>query len=217
MHIVIDLLLLGVLVACFVVGYRRGFIEVIAKLVKFLGSFFFAFKFAKNASISIFQPMLQKPITKSFSEFLTEKCGELTPTNLEEELPFALRMIAKLFDLDLDAIASSAAANVADELALTFTEPVVAFVSVIISFFAVLLVSFAVLSVVLFIINKIFSVGALGILNQIVGAVMMTSLAVIGCSLVVSLISWIAGPEFAFGGPLFRFFNTYSPLDALLF
>lgn len=215
MDIAIDLLLLGCLIGSFVVGYRRGFIEVIAKLVKFLGSFFCAFKFAKDVSVSIFQPMLQEPITKAFSEFLTEKCGELTPANVEEELPLMLKLVASLFNLDLNEIAANAASGVSEALALTFTEPLVAFVSVIVSFAVVLIIAFIVLSLLLAVVNLIFSAGPLGIFNKIVGAVLMTALCIIGCSLIVSIVSWIAGPEFAFGGPLFRFFNTYSPLDAL--
>lgn len=217
MEIVIDLLLLGSLIGALVAGYRRGFVEVIAKLVKFLGSFFLAFKFSKDVSVSVFQPMLQEPITKSFSDFLTEKCGELTVGNVEQELPLMLKLIANLFDINISEIAGGASTSVSEALALSFTEPVVAFVSVIVSFFVVLLVAFVALSVVFFVINLIFSAGPLGLFNKIIGALLMMALCAIGCSLIVSVVSWICGPEFDFGGPLFQLFNTYSPLDALLF
>ncbi len=221
MNWVIDIVLIAILLVGLVMGYLRGFVKTVAKPVKLVAIWACTIRSCSFVGARLIAPLIQAPVTDNLSEFLQEKCTNLTAANASEELPTLLRMAAGIFNIDIDQIAANAGDALAQRLAETFTEPIVSLVSVVIAF-VLLLIAFSVLfSVVLWLLNGVFHLKPLAWFNRCLGVFFGLAFAMIIAWIVSMILGFIfdlpALSSLGFeGGAVYRFFREYHPLDLLL-
>jgi uncharacterized membrane protein required for colicin V production len=128
-------------------GIKRGFVKTVAKPVKIILTLIIAFSFASSFSEKTVEPRIGPSISNQVEDYILEKCGDLTPDNLDEELPTLLKISAGIFDIDIDEVMSeSSAEGVVSAIIEVLVSPVVRVVSIIISFVILCLISSIVLS-----------------------------------------------------------------------
>jgi uncharacterized membrane protein required for colicin V production len=222
--LIIDIVLSLFFLFGFIIGIRRGFIRGITKIVKIFGSLFIGFKYARTLADSLIYAWIEPPITNSLTEYLTEKCAHLTASNATSELPTFLKLAASLFDVNISEVAEESAGEVIGALSASLTHPVAMLISVVISFVVLFIVSYLLFGLILGLINALFSIGPFNLVNKLIGSLfglLMAALLAWGAVAVFGLLEgtgMFANAEWYIhfeGGPIFRFFDTYGPLDLL--
>lgn len=213
--------LLGILI-----GYKRGFVRTVAKPVKLIASLIIAFSFASQAGAAWIHPALAAPVRTHMTEFLTEKCADITAATAQEQLPTVLKMAAGMFGIDVTAVAEGAGSEgIITALVDALTTPLVSFISMILAFIALYILSQFALSLLFWLIDTVFQGGVIGFANHLLGLVLGAVFAV--------LVAWglVALSDFIFQleatqevtvfpqieqGFFYRLLNTYNPVDLLL-
>ena len=224
MKYVLDAVLILVLIVGIFLGYRRGFVRTVGRPVKCFATLFCSFRFCSLFSERVLRPLISEPVTRQVAEYIRKHCGEVTAENAGETLPTVLKLAAGLFGIDVSE-ATSRGENVVDSLTSTLTAPVVDIVSTVLSFVALLILCTLIFTVVLWLIDLLFRIGPVSIVNKVVGVLFSGAFAL--------LISWAIASLFAFaldtslfdgvawaenfeGGFFYRFLNQYNPLDLIL-
>ena len=218
--IIVILFLLGAFL-----GYRKGFFFTATKPIKWFAAIILALSLSGTVASAVVVPIIEEPITNQISDYLTEKCDEITPENAKDELPTLVRLAAGLADVDIESIEGETTAEFIFSTVDKLAEPLIYLIAVIISFFGVYFVSKFVLAILLAILNKIFLTGVLGVCNKILGLVVGLFLAFVLLWVAVMLFGYvvsipsIAETDFAKtfdGGFIYKFIKSMSPLDILL-
>jgi uncharacterized membrane protein required for colicin V production len=225
LDVIVDIILVLVVFMGLILGWKRGFVGIVAKPVKFVASIGIAFGFSGALAEKIVTPMIKGPATNYVKDFLYTNCQSVTVENASEELPTILKIAAAIFNIDITNVAENATGTVIDAIAENLTAPVINVVSVVISFIALLIISNIVLALALGIINLIFKGGVLGGINKVLGVVfgvaffliISWALAVV-FEFVVNLpaLSEVAWAKDFEGGFVYKFFNEYNPIELLL-
>ncbi len=226
LKIIVDLILIGIILAGIYLGYKMGFTKIIARPVKLIASLAIAFSACAGFADAIIAPMISAPIQGYLANFMYENCANLTPDNLTEELPTLLKIAAAAFGIDIEAIASGAAiTELLDTIIETLTTPVINVIAIVLSFVAVYLLARLGFSIAFFVIDTVFGGGLLGAVNKTLGVIFNTVFSIIiawTLAVVLELIFNLpafADSEFLMnyeGGIVYRFFNTYNPMELLL-
>lgn len=225
LNIIIDLILCAIIVIGAIFGIVRGFIKIAAKPVKFIAAIVIAFSLCNPVAEKVVAPVIESSVTNYISDFLDEKVDELTPDNVNEELPTILKFAASIFDIDVQKVVEEGSEAVVESIVTNLASPVVNIISMGIAFIALYLLSKIVLALAIFLIDMIFKNGLFGLLNKILGFVFSTIISVAAAWALAVLIAFIFNlPAFssnemiqAFeGGFFYRFFNTYNPVELLL-
>lgn len=224
-NIIVDVIIVLLIVLGAFLGCRRGFFYTATKPIKWFAAILLALTLSSAVASSIVQPIIEKPITNQISDFLTEKCENLTPENAKDELPTLVKLAAGLADVDIDSINGETTAEFISETVDKLAKPLIYLIAVIISFFAVYFVSKLLLAILLRILNSVFSQGVLGVINKTLGLVIgaffafvILWVAVIVFGYIISIPS-VAATDFAKsfdGGYIYKFIKSMSPLDLLL-
>ena len=225
LKIALEVLLCAIVVVGAVLGIKRGFVSIAAKPVKIIAAIAISVSLYATVSSAIVFPVIEAPVTNYISEFLYENCATIPAENVTEELPTLLKMAAGLANVDVENVASNAGAAVLDAIVEHLTAPVLNVISGLISFILVYFVASILLSIALWFLNLLFKDGVLGALNKFLGFVFGTSLFLIiawGLAVVIELVFHL--PAFESnelistfeGGWIYRFFNTYNPIELLL-
>ena len=225
LDIIIDLILCAIIVLGAIIGAVRGFIRIAAKPVKFIAAIVIAFSLCNPVAEKVVSPVIESSVTNYSSDFLHEKCDEITPDNVEEELPTILKVAASIFDIDINQTIEEGVNNVVETIVSTLAAPVVNIISIGIAFIALYILSKIVLSLLLFLLDLLFSGGIVGKLNKFLGFLFTTIIAIAAAWGLAVLIAFVFNlPTFAEnpaiqafeGGFFYRFFNTYNPIELLL-
>ena len=224
MDIIIDLILCVIMAASLAIGLRVGFVRIAAKPVKFVLALVIAISVCSTVAESFIAPTIGQPIASYVSDFLYENCATITAENASDELPTLLKIAAAVFGIDVTEVASGAT-SVIDSIAESLTAPVVHVVSIVASFFLCYFVLKLIIGLALLIINKIFEIGVFGVFNKMLGVVFSGALGFVAAWAVAVILEFvfklpalesnavISGFE---GGAIYRFFNTYNPMELLL-
>lgn len=216
--IIADVALVLVVVIGMIVGIKQGFVKTVAAPVKLVASVAFAFTVCDSISRKFIEPFIRNPITSQLSDFLHEKCADITAENVNTELPTLLKMSAGMFGVDLEELAANSVNSVLDTIILELTDPIVHIVGVIVSFVITYIVAKIVLSLAIMLIDWILSSGPLGVINKLLGFVFGTAFsAIIAWALVVvaEFIMGFVGYNFE-AGYIYNFLHGLNPLDLLL-
>ena len=224
-NIIVDIIIVLLLLLGAFLGFKRGFFYTATKPIKWFAAILLALTLSTTVATSIVQPIIEDPITNQISDFLTEKCENLTPENAKEELPTLVKLAAGLADIDIDSIDGETTAEFISQTVDKLSKPLIYLLAVIISFFAVYFLSKLLLAIILAILNRIFLDGVLGVVNKILGLVIGAFFAFVVLWLAVILFGYvisipaIAATDFAKsfdGGYVYKFIKSMSPLDLLL-
>ena len=225
LEISVDFILVAIVVIGIILGWRRGFVGIVAKPVKFAASLGISFGFAGAFSSAVILPMIESPASNYVKDFLYKNCSGITAETAADELPTVMKIAAAMFDIDITQVAQSSSGSVVDTIADKLTHPVISTVSVVISFFALLIISNIVLAIALAIIKMLFKKGVLGAFNKVLGLIFGFAFFFIiswGVAVIFELIinlpsvrvaSWAADFE---GGYVYAFLNEYNPIELLL-
>lgn len=222
--IILDAILIFILLLGLFLGWRRGFVKTVGKPVKFFATVFCSFRFCADFSERLLRPLIAEPLTRQVSDFIRTHCADVTPENATETLPTVLKLAAGLFGIDVSE-AASGSTGVIDSLVTTLTSPVVDIVSTVLSFFALLILCSIVFTVLLWLVDLLFSIGPVSVLNRAVGCVFSGALAFIvvwalaslfAFALDTSLLEGVTWAKDFEGGFFYRFLNQYNPLDLIL-
>ncbi len=224
-NIIVDVVLIGIVIAGAIMGICRGFIKTIATPVKFFASVAIAFALCSVVATSIIQPVIQEPITNQMSEFLVEKCQGLTSENAFENLPTLIKFASTLVGIDVSTIEGATTEEFIVSLVEKLAVPTIHLIAVVFSFIIVYFLARFVLWILIAIINSMFETGALGVLNKTLGCIFSTALAIIISWAVASVFTYVISmPVFADvvwiqefdGGWIYQFFKMLNPVDLLL-
>ena len=220
MSIFIEILLWAMLITGVALGIRSGFIRMAAKPVKLVLSLVLAFSLCASVAEGIVVPIIEKPITNYIYEFLIENCPELNIENVAEELPTVLKMAAGMYGIDVEEIvAQNAGRDLIAEITATLANPVISIFATVIAFVLVYFIAKLLITLALALLDLVFSDGIFGALNKILGGVSgaIISFAIAwAVAVFVEFLFHINGSGLENPGLLYKFFNTYSPIELLL-
>ncbi len=225
LKIILELILLGMLGAGVYLGITKGFINIMAKPVKTFASIMLAFAICGGFARIIVAPVIQKPITNYISSFLYENCSSITPETAADELPTLLKMSAAAFNIDINLITAGTDGDIITAIVSTLADPMIYVIAVIISFVIVYFLGRLIFNLALFIVDMVVKGGILGKVNKTLGIIFGICLAFMGAWAFAGFFEFILNtPIFASneavmtfrGGLLYRFFNSFSPIELLL-
>lgn len=223
MSILIEIILLAVIVLGMIVGFKSGFVKMAARPVKLILALLIAFSFCEGFADAVIVPMIDAPVSGYVTDFLYENCASISAENAETELPTLLKLAAGISGVDISEAAGTGdvIANLTDAL----ISPVIRIVAVIISFIAVYLISRIVLFVLFLLIGFSLRDGIFGGLNKLLGfafALVISVTLAWGLAVISELVFHTPAladnamfSQFE-GGPLYRLFNEYNPMELLL-
>ena len=225
-NVVFDLILVGILLAGAFIGYKNGFIDTVAKPVKFALAIALAFSLASTVGNYIVEPIIGPAISHKLSDILLEKYSEITASNANESLPTLIKFAASLCGVNIENVASGADnVSIIEAVVEAVTAPVVDIMGTIFGFVIAYFVSKILLNIAMIFVNSIVNRGIVGAVNKTLGCVLTLFLAFVVVWAVTSVsefilnipviasADWVEGFN---GGPVYRFFRSFSPLDLLL-
>lgn len=225
-NVIFDILLAGILVAGAIIGLKNGFIDTIARPVKFVAAIALAFSLAGVVGSSIIEPIIGPAISHKLSDILIEKYSEITAATANESLPTLIKFAAGLCGVNIQDVASSAdGISVIEAIVEAVTAPVVEIIGTIFGFVIVYFLAKILLNFVMIFVNAIVNNGIAGKLNRALGCVFTLFLAfIIGWGVtsltefilnipVIAAADWVENFN---GGPIYKFFRSITPLDLLL-
>lgn len=225
LEIIIDVILCALIVFGVVFGVKKGFINLAARPVKAVAAIVIAFSCCSALATSVVTPMIDAPITNYVKDFLYDNCSSLTAENINEELPTLIKIAAAVFGINVTDVAGNATTSVVDAVVENLTGPVINVISIIIAFVALYIFSKIVLNIAFWLIDLIFKRGVFGALNRILGLVFGAAVSILASWALAAILSVIfhlpifEGNELIAnfeGGFVYKFFNTYNPIELLL-
>lgn len=225
-NVIFDIILVGILVAGAILGYKNGFIDTVAKPVKFVLAIALALSLAGTVGQYVVEPIIGPAISHKLSDILVEKYSEITAANANESLPTLIKFAASMCGVNIEGVASTAdGVSVIEAVVNAVTAPVVDIMGTIFGFVIVYFASKILLNVVMIFVNSAVSRGIVGALNRTLGCVLTLFLAFVVVWAVTSVSEFILNipiiasaqwVENFTGGPVYRFFRSFTPLDLLL-
>ncbi len=224
LNFIFDTILVAILLISFMVGLKKGFINTVAKPVKFVLSLIISFFLARPVGQAVITPLIDAPLSNKIETYLVEKCSHITAESVSEELPTLLKLAAGLCGINVEEELATTG-TVVERLTDTLVSPVVAIISTIIAFVFLYILSKIALTLLFHMINTMCDGGITGALNKALGVVFCTSVGFIVCWCLTALsdfvfnipalssTAWVT--EFT-GWPIYSFFKSISPIDLLL-
>lgn len=225
-NVIFDIILVGILLVGGFIGYKNGFIDTVAKPVKFVLAIALAFSLAGTVGNYIVEPIIGPAISHKLSDILLEKYSEITAANANESLPTLIKFAASMCGVNIESVASGTDnASIIQAVVDAVTAPVVDIMGTIFGFVITYFVSKILLNIAMIFVNSIVNRGLVGAVNKTLGCVFTLFLAFVVVWAVTSVsefilnIPVIASAEWVenfSGGPVYKFFRSFTPLDLLL-
>lgn len=224
-NIIVDALLVAVVIIGAVIGYKSGFFLTITKPVKWFAALLLAFLLCEIVAANIVTPLIEAPLTNQITEYLTEKCGEMTAESASKDLPTLLKLAAVIVGVDIASFEGSDSASLISEIVDKLATPAIELFSVIISFVVLYILLKLFLGIIIKILDSIFSIGPIGVINSVLGLIFGAAFAFVIAWLLVILLGYVISiPAVAetewvqsfTGGYVYKFFDSITPLDLLL-
>ena len=222
--IIIDVLLLGIVVLGVYAGIKDGFVKMAEKSFKTMFSIMFAYFLCAPFAEFVVSPLIRTPVNSFVSGFMFKNMPNVDPTTAVNELPTLLKTLASIFGVEVAGEAATGSTYI-DTLASTMSEPVVGLIAIVISAIALFFIGKLVFTLIFFLLNKFCAAGLLGKINKVLGMAFGAFTFLITACGVATLISivfnlpvfegneLISGFE---GGYVYKFFNTFNPIELLL-
>ena len=221
-----DIILVGIMLAGAIIGAKNGFIDTVARPVKFVAAIALAFSLASTVGQHVVEPIIGPAISHKLSDILIEKYSEITADTANESLPTLIKFAASMCGVNIEGVASGAdGASIIQAVVEAVTAPVVDIMGVIFGFVIVYFASKVLLNFVMLLVNSVVNRGLVGTVNRALGCVLTLFLAFVVVWAVTSVsefilnIPAIASAEWVqgfSGGPVYKFFRSFTPLDLLL-
>lgn len=219
-----ELALLAILAGGVYIGIKKGFVSIMAKPVKLFASILLAIGLADGFATVFITPVIEKPVTNHIAGFLYEHCPTLTAATASEQLPTLLKISAAIFNIDINGITATSETDIITSIVRHLAHPAIHVVGVVISFVLVYFIGRLLFTLAFYLINRFCKGGIVGKANKTLGIIFGFSLAFIAAWAFAGFSEFIFNTA-AFettamadyrGWLLYRFFNSFSPIELLL-
>ena len=224
--ILFDIILVGILLSGAFIGIKNGFIDTVARPVKFILRFVLAFSLAGIIGSFIIEPIIGPAISHKLSDTLIEEYSDITAETASEDLPTLVKLAAGMCGLSVDEIASGAdAESVIEDVADAVTAPVVKVIGIILGFAIAYFLAKYLINFLMILVDNLVNRGIAGSVNKTLGCIFTLFLAFVVGWAFTSVFEFIFNiPAIADtkaiqnfnGGPIYNFFRSFTPLDLLL-
>ena len=208
----IDIALCAVVIILFLLGLKRGFFKSIPKLLRYAVALCLAICLSSSIIDNLTGPYCCSLATLKIEEYIVASCPEITSETATAVLPTALLLLSSLFGITIPVDSTASGEELIHEISLLLGGPVGTVAAMILTY-AVLFVVFSLaIKILLKICDSVFSYGALGVINKILGGAMGLAVGcVISCTAANVLAQFF--PQYAaLGGLPFHFFLNFNPL-----
>lgn len=224
-NIIVDALLMIVILIGAILGWKRGFLKMIAKPVKAVAAFAVAVSCAGSFSASVTEPRIGQALLNRIGDYISTKCAEITAENAAEELPTIFKIAAGIFNINIDETVADAGDQVARALVDALAGPAVTLICQIFSGLILFVGCSLLFSLMVFLIGLFVERGVVGVVNRILGVIFSVAFFFIAEWLLVMVfgivrntdllagVAWLQGFE---GGPFFGFFEKFDLVELLL-
>ena len=200
-NIIVDALLMIVILIGAILGWKRGFLKMIAKPVKAVAAFAVAVSCAGSFSASVTEPRIGQALLNIF------------------------KIAAGIFNINIDETVADAGDQVARALVDALAGPAVTLICQILSGLILFVGCSLLFSLLVFLIGLFVERGVVGVFNRILGVIFSVAFFFIAEWLLVMVfgivrntdllagVAWLQGFE---GGPFFGFFEKFDLVELLL-
>lgn len=224
MNIIADLVIALLLLLGVVIGFKKGFIEIISRPIKLVGALFAAFYICGDVGTRYLAPFLAGPVSGKLTEIIERSFN--SGGNSAESIPTLVKITAGIMGIDLDNIINESGTDgVAAAVSDALCTPLVEVISSIIAFVLIYFIVKLVLLILFKIIEKFVDFGITGVVNKILGAGISFAFSVIVCWCLCSVTDFILHQPSVNGnelinvlenGFLYPFFKRHGPIELLL-
>ncbi len=224
LNLVFDVILILLLVLGSYFGYTRGFFRMVARPMRLVLCFGISIALCRPFGESLVAPLIEAPISNYIEELMLEKLTGLSPDTSVIEIPMVMRIAAVIFDLPAD-LATDTSEGTVEHIVSSLATPAVNMISVAIAFLILLLFLRITFNLLVELADGVFSIGVIGSLNRFFGAILSCALAFVGAWLFTQGVDLLFRTPLLLdsemtrdfdGGPIYRFFISFSPLRLLL-
>lgn len=199
-NLLLDVLLAVILVHGLISGWMRGFVRVVFRKLRRLTSLILAILVARPLGSWIGMEYFRAPMVDEIRSILVKALGTgadtATAGELARELPLAMRGILNLFGIDvaeraaeIDAVGGNALSRFADSIAA----PVASIIGILLAFVVAYFVFRLFLRVIVYVVNGIFSLPVLRIINKILGVVFGVFFAAVMAWVLTTVLGYVFG------------------------
>ena len=119
-NLIVDLIIILIVIIGIVLGVKRGFVGTVAKPFRIIAGLGAAFSLCQPVGEQYIKPYIKTPLVEKMTALVTEKCGELTTDTTLSDLPFVLRMFARMFKVDVETVADEATNSIVNAVVDAF-------------------------------------------------------------------------------------------------
>lgn len=223
-NLIVDAVIVLILLIGIIIGVKRGFVATVAKPVRIVASAGVAFCLCKPAGTQYIQPYIQKPLVSWMTELIEEKCGELTSGAASSDIPTVLKLVAKMFKIDVNTVAEQATASIVEAIVNALADPLANLAATIVAFVILFLATSIVCWLLFKIIDLVLNCGPLEIVNKVFGLIFGAIFAfvvvwalTVGFDFLLTLevVSNIEALQGFTGGPVYQLVKQLNPIDLL--
>lgn len=215
-----DLILVFILIGGSYYGYKRGLIMLLARPLRPYLSLLVAFNYCRPLGSFAITPIIEKPITELIRKYLYDRFIGASLEEGIEEIPTVLRLALTGLGVGIKGEAHTLE-DAMEIILLTLSDMLVDLLSTVIAFLLIFIITKLAISLLVNLIDLLADKSLLGAVNRFLGIVVSFALSLIAARLVAVGIYHLMDAKVidasSFnGGPLFRFFISFSPLGLLL-
>lgn len=225
MDFIFEIILLVIIIGGSYLGIKYGFVKIVAKPMKTLFCFAFAFSVSSGVGRAVVAPMIQVPVTNYVKDFMYQNYSNLSVDNAMAEIPTVLKIAGAVFNVDKDMTVAVSTDSLLESVIFNLTSPVVEILAIIIAFVLMFLFARVLFGAGMVVINSAFDGRILGGINKICGMVLAALIALVTAWAFVGLSDFLLQTpalhqsDFArnfSGGPIYRFFSGLNLLKLIL-
>lgn len=220
LNLFFDVILIIILVLGSYFGYTRGFFRMVARPMRLVLCFGISIALCRPFGKSLIAPLIEAPITNYIEELMLKKLTGLSPDASVTEIPTVMRIAAAIFHLPADITVDTV-----EQIVSSFSTPVVSMISVALAFIILLLLLRIAFNLLVDLADGILSIGVIGSLNRFFGVLLSCGAAFVAAWMFTQVVDLLLRSPLIInseitrdfgGGPIYRFFISFSPLRLLL-
>ncbi len=199
-NLLLDVLLAVILVHGLVTGWMRGFVRVVFRKLRRLTSLILAILVARPIGGWLGEEYFLDPMVGEIRSILVKSLGAgaetSTAAELAGELPLAMRGLLSIFGVDVAERAAqidAAGGNALTRFASSVAAPVASIIGILVAFVVSYFVFRLFLRVIVYVVNGIFSLPVLRVVNKILGVAVGIFFAVVMCWVLTTLLGYVFG------------------------
>lgn len=206
---ILDGVLAILLIIAGVIGFKKGFFDLITPPIKLAAGICITFLLAGTVIDAWTGPLFRSLISDSITETLVTNYPELSAQNAGETVPFLFKLLAFFAGVNIEQVALTSDVSVAEALGSAIGTPIGSFVAMLVTYLALFVIVSLILKFVLAVLGSILTAGPLNALDKFLGILFACAVCSIICCIIATVTVSFAS-DFD-GGFLFDFFLSLNP------